>query len=182
MAQIVVVDVQPMYHGSASGVASRIAQYLRGRKFKQVIWYFVADTFGIGDDSRESVQEYLLDAGVHPNRIAHIQFIPKDYGFLRGWMDNGVDEDLIKEALRVMKRHEVFDSRSLEEAWCSPELWEVVTTLSDNLFWPSFDVDILLRSRKWLAAGGGVNECLRELELFGESQGVAFERHLGLVY
>lgn len=179
MENLLVVDVQPMYHQSCEHMVKRLIDKLN-KETPETVWYFVAEETGIGGDTEFDVRDYLANYGLSEEALDGITFVPKDYGFLRGWMDTGIDDETIVDALKLMRQLGLNDSRDLEAhaATASPDHEHIMDVVigdpSEAVFEPGFDVKPLLSRPRWEVAGGGRYECLKELELYAMSHNIEF--------
>jgi hypothetical protein len=179
LENLLVVDVQPMYHQSCEHMVDRLVTMLN-LETPYTTWYYVSEETGIGDDTEADVCEYLLNYGLSEEAFERITFVPKDYGFLRGWMDTGVDDETIVDTLKLMRQLGLSDSRDLvgHATLENPEHEHIASVItadySEVLIEPNFNVQPLLTQSCWDVAGGGRYECLKELELYAMSHGIEF--------
>ncbi len=176
---LLVVDVQPAYAGSCDAVAKKVARRINNT-VKPVTILWVGE--GLTNDSEESVREYLHENGARPGRLAQATFIEKDYGFFRGWMDQGVHHDDIVKVGTQLFQQRLCSSEDLD----LDALFEGETPWlpsSDHLVAPAFDARRLLMLDSFETCGGGSDECLAEMELWLQMRGKPYERlHHTLVY
>ena len=175
---LLVVDVQPAYGFYCDAIAAKVAQRINNTK-KPVTVMWVGE--GFTHDSEETVREYLREHGARPGCLAQANFVEKDYGFFRGWMDQGVaEEDIIKVGTHMF-RHGLYasDDVDLEELYSGdvPEFPEI-----DRLSRPSFDDRRMLCLDAFETCGAGARECLAEIELWLQMKGKPFKRLDSLVY
>lgn len=175
---LLVVDVQPAYSDFCDHIARKVAQRINNT-VKPVTIMWVGEDFT--EDTEADVREYLRSHGARPGRLAEARFIEKDYGFFRGWMDNGVDTDhIVKVGADMLKRgrysSEDIDLEMLFEGDV-PDLPEL-----DSLRSPSFDDRTLRSFTSFETCGGGARECLAEMELWLQMRGKPFTRLEALVY
>jgi hypothetical protein len=145
--------------------------------------------YGLTDDSLLDVQEYYLDHGLDYDFLDRITFIEKEYGYFRPWMDNGASDHVILATIRQMVMHRVNDSRQLDLSTVLSEsdLEELESAgfdyTEDPLFLPDFMTLSKLRSMSpFLLAGGGRNECLREIELLANAFNIRYRRMERFIY
>lgn len=171
---LVVVDIQPSYHPGSYQVVPDIIEKMNNTE-QNIIFFYVGKEFDL--DSKEDVVYYLLENGLDENRIPGIKFIEKTYGYYRSWMDNGVEDNIIVNSIKVMEKEEIYDSRDFTE-----EHWEEIlgtkecydsTLRDDNIYHLDFDTSFF--KHKFInnleIVGGGRNECLKELELYFKAIG-----------
>ena len=175
---LLVVDVQPAYSAYCDTVAAQVAQRINNT-VKPVTIMWVGK--GITRDCEDSVREYLRSHGARPGRLAQATFVEKDYGFFRGWMDQGVSaEDIIKVGKHLYKEG-LFTSEDvdLDALYDGNAPW--VPPL-DRILVPAFDARRMLSLDAFETCGGGSEECLAEIELWLQVKGKPFKRLQSMVY
>jgi len=197
---LLIIDVQPEYSNASDSILPGIQRMIQQTNGKVIIVY---NDFG-GGDTEESVFNYIAGRDLEfdgyeydededdyvpsqPSPIEHklqqAQFIQKEYGFLRGWMDNGVEDSIIIEVIRAMYQHKVYDSRDLELEWVSEDAQEVLENNADSIFVQDWvPIQLLHSIRPFYMMGGGRNECLREIELLCHAFNIKFKRIDSLIY
>lgn len=184
---ILVVDVQPAYHGWCGSLVRNIADTLNATRRTPISFCWVGQ--GITNDTEDEVKWYLRDNGVRKGIIENALFIEKDYGFLRDWMDGGVDHAVILETLRHMRANGIHDSDDISAHDMADLLMansEIGASSPGRILsggcWDDRRVDRLLSSEHLRICGGGEDECLLEMELWLQSHNVVTERLEHLVY
>ena len=197
---LLIIDVQPEYSNSSNRILPGIQQMIQKANGKIVIVY---NDFG-GGDTPEQVFNYLAgnddeDDGYTydededdyvprqqtplEQKLHNSQFIQKEFGFLRGWMDNGVEDRIIIEVIRAMYQHKVYDSRDIEPEWVSENAQEILENTADSIFVQDWvPVQLLHSLQPFYMMGGGRNECLREIELICHAFNIKFKRIDSLIY
>jgi len=175
---LLVVDVQPAYRSHCDIIATQVAQQINYTSNPvNIMW--VGE--GLTADTMEDVWEYLSAHGARQFALERANFIEKDYGFFRSWMDLGVPkEDIIKVGSYMLK-HGLYSSSDIDlmELYDGdvPEFPEW-----DHLCPPCFDHQRLLSLDALEICGGGADECLAEIELWLHMKGKPFTRLDALVY
>lgn len=160
---VISVDIQPEYKKWISFSISEYTEFLN--KQKNVLYlYNGPDTIG-STDSKSEITMWLLDYGLDESKLDDFYWIDKGYGYLRGWMDQGIDKSTIKKSLRYMLRRGETDSRGIpREEWIEkfPELEDVhqedMITLP-----PEIDIGFLKKWKGSFIVGGRENECFEEV-------------------
>lgn len=179
---LLVVDVQPAY-------ASAIPRPLLARLLDRIRRYAAAaapvtlfyNGPDVGGDELMDVHYFWLDAGMNDELLERVRWVEKDYGFFRGWMDAGIDDDEIVEALRLMQLRRAASSDAVDMR----ELEQVAphgVRLVDSLHWPWHLERAIQPLAAWATCGGGADECLREVELFLQAKGLRFRRQDDCTY
>ena len=167
---IIVVDVQPMY------------QNYHNKKFKtwefceflnksRDILYFYNGVNTVGSDTEEDVKNFLIENEIDENKLNDIKFYDKGYGFFRGYMDQGISENIIIKMIRIMFQKKVIDSRDIES-----DEWEILLGVDfeevrdlieseESFYIPDIDIATLKQFNGGYIVGGGKNECLKEVQL-----------------
>lgn len=124
--------------------------------------------------SENEYQMWLLKLGIDENVINFSTFYDKGYAFFRYCMNSGIDDDNIVELVKFMMRHEITDSRDINKEMWDLYMEETGRDESDvrDLLEESGDmIDIpelmnfLTRYNNIVLTGGGINECLKEVEI-----------------
>ena len=186
---LLVVDLQPAYSRS-TGQNSHISRNLMQSVLRHIaglpadaplLALYVNEE--LSGDTFEDVQAFWAERGASDELLERIQWTDKSYAFLRGWMDNGIDQDELCSVLRVLRARNVWDSRNL-----TIEDIEVHSEKGAELCDPLFrdhDVEAMLpklTGRDWATCGGARDECLLEVELVLQSADTVFERLHYLTY
>lgn len=175
---LLVVDVQPAYSAACNMVAAQVAQRINNT-VKPVTILWVGE--GLTQDCEESVREYLRSYGARPGRLAQANFVEKDYGFFRGWMDQGVSAENIVKVGKHLYQKGLFSSEDvdMDALYDGNAPW---LPKWDRLATPSFDARRLLSLDAFETCGGGSEECLAEMELWLQVKDKPFKRLHSLVY
>lgn len=187
---LLVVDLQPAYARPSAG--SSISSHLMRNTLAHIaslddetpvtVLYVCEELSG---DTLLDVHEFWREHGADDELIERLNWVEKPFGFLRGWMDNGIDEDDICAVLQELRKRGSWDSRDLPEDTLE-KLSSDGFALSSPLFRDEAVDNLLANARRagghWETCGGGQNECLQEVELVFQSGGVPFERLHHLTY
>jgi len=197
---LLIIDVQPEYQNYANNILPGVQQMIQKANGKIVIVY---NDFG-GGDTPDQVLNYLAghdeeyDGYVYDDeeddyipaeqtpleqKLQNAQFIQKEFGFLRGYMDSGVDNHIIIEIIRAMYNQKQNDSRDLNPELLSDDAQEVLENNSDSIFVQDWVPIHLLHSlQPFYMMGGGRDQCLREIELVCHAFNIKFKRIDSLIY
>ena len=176
---LIVVDVQPEYENYMGNLPSELFTYinenyseLRGLTFL----YNGEDTLGM--ISEGEYRDWLYDNGLDEDIAYDVTLYDKGYAFFRYCIDNGIEHDSIVTLVKHMHDNNVNDSRDLdEEFWDSftsehgdIDIRDLLEYADDCINIPDL-MDILNRLNNVVLVGGGVNECLREVEIAMDALG-----------
>lgn len=181
---LLLVDLQPAYLGRGrSGLMQRVFEHIDTLPAETPLMAMYVHE-ELSHNFLEDVQDFWRDQGASEELIDRIQWVEKDYAFLRGWMDNGVDDDTIVSVLRTMQDLRKSDSRDL-----SDDLLEELAPgrpRYDPLIASEYVYDAVRAMRqtasRWFTCGGGLNECLKEVELVLDAQRVNYSQLAHLTY
>jgi hypothetical protein len=209
---IIVVDVQPeyAYYGNNANTCENIVKFVTAQK-SQVLMFVNAEDSGVSVDTRETINQYWEDVANEYNNeedrydydeeyIDHesiidwnrFTIVDKGFGYLRGWMDQGVSDKSIIKTIRAMYMQKVSDSRMLYNGEDSESYYEDMTTLlgreyterlrSDAISVEWISVAQLKRFNGAYLVGGGRDECLKEVTLLMSAFNIKYKLIDRLVY
>lgn len=168
---LVSVDVQPEYNSyiNRSFNLSDYAKLLNKHKGTIVILYNGEE---LGMISESELIEWLYNIGVKEQTIDRATFYDKGYAFFRYCMDSGIDEDDIVQLVRFMRDNDINDSRDIdEESWdnfieqfTSNQIRDLLEYADDCISIPDL-MDFIQNYSNITLIGGGINECLKEVEI-----------------
>lgn len=192
---VICVDVQPEYCGDDS-ICEKIIKFVAVQQTGPVLMFVNAEEQGLTGDTITSVREYWEDTvreitnnydNEQPIDWRRFQIVDKGYGYFRSWMDQGVSPAAIIRVIRAMYRHRISDSGEFEDI--DPMLLPTLVGTewdqwmyhdSISVYWTS--VAQLKRFSGAYIVGGGLNECLREVELLMNAFNIRYKRINSLVY
>jgi hypothetical protein len=197
---LLIVDVQPEYDSASRHILSGVQNMIAKSNAKIVVVY---NDFG-GGDSADDVFNYLaghdaeydgyeyddelddyvpMQPSALEQKLQRAEFIHKEYGFLRGFMDTGISDNVIIEAVRAMYSQNVSDSRDLDLSLLSQQAQQELENTGENIGvqdWVS--IRMLKALSPFYMMGGGREECLREIELICHAFNIKFKRIDSLTY
>jgi len=152
-----------------------------------------AEDQGLTGDTVADVQMYWEDSGFNPRNWGRVEINDKGYGYLRAWMDIGIDDRYIVQVIREMYKQDVSDSRMLfggDEDRILQYLQPVAdsintepdTLLDDPLSVGWTAMDQLKRYSGCYLIGGGRNECLKEVALLMNAFNIKYKMINELIY
>jgi hypothetical protein len=168
---IVCVDIQPEYQ-SYFGFATRDwVRFLNSasRKNDIILLYNGPD---LGMISESGYLSWLMENGLKQDATHSIKMFDKGYAFFRYCMDSNIDEDAIVDLVRFMMHNGVNDSRDIDEGmWNSflaahphEDIKDLLHGAGDLISIPDL-METLAPLDNIMLTGGGVNECLKEVEI-----------------
>ena len=181
---LLLVDLQPAYLGrDGCGLMKRVFEHINSLPpDTPLIAMYVHEE--LSSDFLEDVQAFWLRHGASDELIERICWVEKDYAFLRGWMDNGIDDETIVTVLQRMQHLRKTDSRDLAK-----ELLDELAPSRpkyDPLIMSEYVFDAVRDMRhtaaRWYTCGGGLDACLKEVELVLEAEKLDYSQLSHLTY
>jgi hypothetical protein len=183
MKNLIVVDIQPEYENyinkQNSSFIEDFVDYVNGTSKNVVFLYNGYDTLGMVEE--HDYQDWLIDKGVDESVIENATFYDKGYAFFRYCMDFGGDENDIASLVKMMYEKGVNDSRDLDDDfWIdyinengSSKLQTLLQNADDCISIPDL-MDFIKDYENITLCGGGINECLKEVEISLKALGKKF--------
>ena len=162
---LIVVDVQPVYTHLMQDEVTAITEFIN-TKAERVLAYFNGEDAG-ERDTLEDVKQWYLDNGLEEESLAKINFQEKTYAYLRGWMDDVEERDIIK-VVRYMVTNRIQQSDQIGNSAIVELLGIDVAGEVDDIdpiYIPDIDLSLLKQYNKSYIGGGAKHECLKELTI-----------------
>ena len=189
---VIVVDVQPEYSGMNDGdensVFTEIINFVNNQT-GPVLMFVNAEDQGLSGDTIQSIKEYWDDSGFAPENWRRVQIVDKGYGYLRSWMDSGIEPATIIATIRELYQQRKTDSRELQFPASNrrtPQQSLIMGAMQEmeddpiSVNWTS--VAQLKRFTGAYIVGGARDQCLREVELLMNAFNIRYKRIDSLVY
>jgi len=175
-ANLISVDIQPEYQDYLSFDLSDYLQFLNENielMSSLTFLYNGADTLGMVSESE--FQYWLVENGFEEDNLNYARFYDKGYAFFRYCMDEGIDDDDIVELVQYMVAKDINDTRDIDE-----DMWndfmastgndqsvvrDLLESASDMINIPDLMDFLRNYGGKIVLTGGGINECLKEVEI-----------------
>jgi hypothetical protein len=169
---LVVVDIQPEYESAISFIPSFV-DFLNSNyeSLSNLTFLFNGhDTLGMIEE--HDYKMWWLDHGLDEHIIDSVRFYDKGYAFFRYCIDYDIDEEDVSELVRHMIEKGVNDSRDLDkEFWNSfiekynkEDIRELLEFSDDCINIPDL-MEELEDYRGIVLCGGGIKQCLKEVEI-----------------
>jgi hypothetical protein len=193
-SKCIVVDVQPTYTGVDNIFGSTLLPMVKPlmnflNKQGPILAFVNAENDGLTNDRIIDIKENWESAGFNADRWNNTEIVDKGYGYFRGWMDQGVSDNVIIQSIRTMYQQKVTDSRDLFDGEDSGHYVEQMTALGvpeevldDALSVEWISVAQLKKFNGAYIMGGGRDECLREVELLMNAFNIKYKRINEFVY
>ena len=189
---VIVVDVQPEYSGMNDGdensVFTEIINFVN-QQTGPVLMFVNAEDQGLSGDTVQSIKEYWDDSGFAPENWRRVQIADKGYGYLRSWMDHGIEPATIIATIRELYQQKKSDSRELQFPASNrrtPQQSLIMGAMQEmeddpiSVNWTS--IAQLKRFSGAYIVGGARDQCLREVELLMNAFNIRYKRIDSLVY
>lgn len=174
-ADLIVVDIQPEYQNGFTFNIYSFFEFLNEnyQNMKSLTFLFNgADTLGMIDQS--SYINWMFENELDEEVINGATFYDKGYAFFRYCMDSGIGDEDVADLVKFMVKHDINDSRDMdEEMWGlfmkeynvdQSEVRDLLEHSDDMINIPDL-MDFLQRYNNIVLCGGGINECLKEVEI-----------------
>jgi len=205
---VIVVDVQPEYanYGNNAAVCHNIVTFVVNQT-GPVLFFANAENTGVSGDTIYDIKRYWEDevyeySGEYddpyqdpnfkePIDWSRFTLVDKGYGYLRSWHDQGVDDTVIVNAIRLMYQAKVNDSRELFGGEDSDTYEQGMRDLlgDDYLIGMGDTISVgwasVAQLKKFNGAylvGGGRNECLWEVKVLMNAFNIRYKMIDSLVY
>lgn len=171
---IINVDIQPEYESFVSFSIEKWVGFINEEyQNNEIIFlYNGEETLGMIDEY--SYKDWLLEKGIEEEILDRATFYDKGYAFFRYCMDNSIDEDNIADLVRFMMNNDINDSRDIDkDMWKKfmqetnhdlEEVKDLLENADDMINIPDL-MDFLQRYSNIVLTGGGIDECLKEVEI-----------------
>ena len=175
-ANFISVDIQPEYQDAFGFYISEYLDFLnKNIEVMNSLTFLYNGTDTVGGVSEDEYKYWLVENGFEEENPNYSRFYDKGYAFFRYCMDEGIDEDDVVKLVQYMIKNNINDSRDIDA-----EMWNdfMLTTGADqsdvrDLLEVSGDMINIPDLMDYLqdfggrivVTGGGINECLKEVEI-----------------
>jgi len=173
---LISVDVQPEYENYLDFDLREYLDVLNsGIDVMNSLTFLFNGEETLGMVSLNDYQFWLIENGFEEQNLAQCKFYDKGYAFFRYCMDSSIEEDDVVALVKFMIANDVNDSREMnEEKWNAfmlssdvdyQEVRDLMETSDDMINIPELMDYLSGYSGRLLLSGGGINECLKEVEI-----------------
>jgi len=169
------VDIQPEYEPYINSfeIPQWIAFLNKSAKSNKIVFlYNGADTLGM--ISEADYRDWLFENGLKGQVLDNAVFYDKGYAFFRYCMDSGIDQENIVDLVQYMIKNNINDSRDIDtEMWNhymsqtghdQQDVRDLLEPAGDMINIPDL-IEFLQPYSNIALTGGGINECLKEVEI-----------------
>jgi hypothetical protein len=170
---IINVDIQPEYQSAISFIDEWVNFINESDENNRIVFlYNGQDTLGMVSES--DYINWLFDLGIDEDVLNNATFYDKGYAFFRYCLDNSIDDDAIVDLVKYMLTNDITDSRDIDEdMWndfmnstnhSRQDVRDLLENADDLINIPEL-MEFLQNKNNIALTGGGVNECLKEVEI-----------------
>lgn len=166
------IDIQPEYEKSFGNMIYDFVEYLNENYhlFSDITFLYNGEELGMINEM--DYINWWIDMGLKEEVINYSNFFDKGYAFFRYCMDNDIEESEIVALVKLMYEKDITDSRDLDEDFWNEfvekyefeEIRDLIEFSDDCITIPEL-MDVLDNSDNYSICGGGVDECLKEVEI-----------------
>lgn len=171
---IINVDIQPEYKDYITFDLDDWSKFINNNSDKNdiIFLYNGYETLGMVEES--DYREWLIELGIDKDVVYNATFYDKGYAFFRYCMDNSIEEENIVDFVKFMINNDINDSRDIDEDMWNKYMSEMERDNDDvrDLLENSDDMinipglmDFIKEYDNIVLLGGGINECLKEVEI-----------------
>jgi len=173
---LISVDIQPEYEQAFDFKLWEFLAFVNNnieQMNSMTFLYNGADTIGMIE--LHEYQMWLVENGLEEENLNYCRFYDKGYAFFRYCMDEGIDDDDIVKFVKFMVKNDINDSRDIDEAnwqefmtWAQvdeSEIRDLLENASDMINIPDLMDFLENYGGRISICGGGINECMKEVEI-----------------
>lgn len=188
---IINVDIQPEYENFISFNLYEWVSFINKNSENNdiVFLYNGADTLGMVEEN--DYKYWLVELGMDEDVVYNSTFYDKGYAFFRFCMDNSIDDDSIVDLVKFMINNNITDTRDVDEQMWNEfveqsdydysEIRELLEHSEDMINIPDL-MDFISYYSNIILMGGGIDECLKEVEIALKSLGKDYKTYSKYVY
>jgi hypothetical protein len=170
---LIAVDIQPEYKDWITFNLDEYVQFINSNfdAANNVIFLYNGyDTLGMIKE--EEYKNWFWERGLEENIIDGIIWIDKGYAYLKYCIDNFIDEDNVVNFVKFMYQNDIGDSRDMDrnqwkmyiKQYGKTDVHDLLEKSKDMIYIPDLMKD-LKKYNNIVMCGGGINECLKEVEI-----------------
>jgi len=205
--KLIIVDIQPAYQDSCNYFMDDFIESIANFE-GQILYLYNGENMGFEDEDQlrswlidkamflyEDQNEYNEDTDEYSQspqllkfieKLDEINFVEKEYGFIRDTLDAGYKEDTL-EIVKYLLSNDITDIRDvpeedLEQLNIDEKLKNDLLKENLSITLPSFDHNILINWNRATLIGGGRNECLLEIEIMMKAMNLQYSTFDEFIY
>lgn len=170
---LISIDIQPAYEQAFTFNINEFIQFLNQNYNSMNSLTFLFNGPDLGFPDENEYKYWLIENGLDENIIESANFYDKGYAFFRFCMDEGIDDDKIVDLIKYMIRHDINDSRDINEnmwnefmnEYGHSDVRELLELADDMINIPDLMEYLQRFNGRIVLCGGGINECFKEVEI-----------------
>lgn len=170
---LISVDIQPEYQDGFGFNLSEYLGYLNENIEVMNSLTFLFNGPDLGFGSEDEYKYWLVENGFEEENLNYSRFYDKGYAFFRYCMDEGIDDDELVDFIKFMISHDINDSREIDaEMWAQfkaeynyESIQDLLEPAQEMINIPDLMDFLKNYSGRLMLCGGGIQECLKEVEL-----------------
>jgi len=175
-ADLISVDIQPEYHEAFTFDEMSFGNMINENYDSLARLTFLFNGPDLGFPSEDEYKHWLWEeCGIEEHIVYNSYYYDKGYAFFRYCIDFGVDDDDLADLVKFMVRHDINDSRDMdEEMWIlfmkeynhdQSEVRDLLEFSDDMINIPDVMEFLQNYNQNIVLCGGGLQECLKEVEI-----------------
>lgn len=174
-ANLISVDIQPEYQNAFDFNLYDYLEFLNENfeSLNKLTFLYNGDSMSMVTENE--YQMWLIDNGFNEDLLYYCNFYDKGYAFFRYCMDEGIEDDDIVALVKFMMNNNINDSRDITtEHWNQfvsenqieqSEARDLLEASDDMINIPELMDELKNYYGKIVICGGGINECMKEVEI-----------------
>lgn len=174
-ANLISVDIQPAYENAFTFDIYSYVKFLNEnyKYLNSLTFLFNGPDLGYPDENE--YKWWLIENGLDENIVEQSTFFDKGYAFFRFCLDKGIDDEELVNLIKFMISNNINDSRDIDqEMWNNfmqeydydeSEIRDLLGIADDMVSIPDLMDFLRNYNNKLVLCGGGINECLKEVEI-----------------
>lgn len=175
-ANLISVDIQPEYQNSFTFDKFSFGGMINQNYNELATLTFLFNGPELGMISEDEYKWWLIeDCEIDENIIYNSYFFDKGYAFFRYCIDEGIDDEDIVDLIKFMVKHNINDSRDIDqEMWIEfmkeynhdqSDVKDLLEYADDMVNIPDVMEFLQNYNQSVVLCGGGLQECLKEVEI-----------------
>lgn len=169
---LIVVDIQPEYEKNIHFLGSFIDFLNTNYENLSSITFLYNGYDTLGMINEYDYKMWWVKNGLDENIIDESEFYDKGYAFFRYCIDSSIEDETTTNLVRMMVEKNINDSRELDEEFWNEfverygneDVRKLLEFADDCINIPDL-MDFLSTYNNIVMVGGGINECLKEVEI-----------------
>jgi hypothetical protein len=174
-SNLISVDIQPAYENAFSFNIYAFVEFLNNNFDTLNTLTFLFNGPDLGYPNENEYKDWLIEIGLNENIINSSYFYDKGYAFFRYCMDEGIDDEELVDLIKYMISYNINDSRDIDEKmwnnfmleynYDQSDIRDLLEVADDMINIPDLMDFLKNYSGKIILCGGGIKECLKEVEI-----------------